>query len=109
MPDARPLIGMDLPDVVHCAGHVLPASATVTVGNSTCGQCDGTHDHVWTACRTTGHLRSHAREPVRCVVCGGRRCSTDGCTSRLGHADMHVLAGDRVREAPISPEERHTD
>jgi hypothetical protein len=103
--DTRPVIGVHLPDVAHCRGHAPLGADPVTVANSTCGQCDGTHDHVWAACTTVGHLRSHTREPVRCVVCGGRKCTTPACTSRLGHADMHVLARGAVREIPRLPED----
>ena len=101
----RPVIGVDLPDVVHCDGHRRPLASLVTVANSTCAQCDGTHDHLWVTCTSLARLRSVTREPIRCVVCGGRKCSAGGCISRLGHADMHVMARGRVTDSHFLPED----
>ena len=66
--------------------------------NHTCGQCDGSHAHVWVAWHDAPGNRAGGSVvggssgpglPVRCRVCGGRKCDTAACRLRRHHHDDH--------------------
>lgn len=52
-----------------------------------CPQCDGSHVHVWVAWH---HAPDAAYGvPVRCRICGGRKCDRPACSLRRHHAEEH--------------------
>ena len=80
------------PVVGECHGHR---------DGSTCLQCDGSHDHEWAAWRGaprvegllgTSVVGGHSGPgiPVRCRICGGRKCDVPVCVSRRHHLDPHT-------------------
>ena len=56
--------------------------------HATCRQCDGSHWHEW---KPWGDAPSSFSPgvPVRCVICGGRKCDVPECMGRRHHADPH--------------------
>lgn len=65
-----------------------------------CPQCDGSHDHQWVAwhdapqvSRGTSVTGGHSGPglPVRCTVCGGRKCDMSACMLRRHHGGDHEL------------------
>lgn len=58
---------------------------------STCPQCDGSHEHEWVAWpQAPSWIASGGGVPVRCRVCGARKCDNANCTSRRHHRDPHI-------------------
>lgn len=87
------IVGENVPDVRECFGHPVkrhPSQADLT--RSQCDQCNGSHDHDWVSCAT---IFAGGGIPVRCHVCGARKCDTLGCIERRHHRGPH-LAHDRV-------------
>lgn len=78
------------PDVSEC---YYPAPSLVAAGH-TCPQCDGSHDHEWVAWHDVPH-GAYKRDgkprglPVRCRVCGGRKCDRPTCPLRRHHGGDH--------------------
>jgi hypothetical protein len=68
------------PDVPECYGHR---------DGSVCAQCDGSHDHQWI--EGAPPYPSSTAIPVRCSVCGGRKCDWSACWERRHHRGPHVL------------------
>ena len=68
------------PEVDECH---WPAPTLVAAGH-TCLQCDGSHEHQWVAGPPTP-----AGIPVRCRVCGGRKCDMAACRLRRHHQEDH--------------------
>lgn len=69
--------GQPWPDVPECfepAGHVCP-------------QHDPRHEHTWQAGRPLPY--EGARVPVRCVVCGARKCDRRRCIRIRHHREDH--------------------
>lgn len=69
------------PDVQEC---YWPARGLVEQGH-TCAQCDGSHDHVW----VSGPEVPYGGVPVRCRICGGRKCDMPACRLRRHHPEDH--------------------
>lgn len=66
--------------------------------NHSCAQCDGSHDHDWVAWHGAEHpfpgwsvtgKQGGPGIPVRCKVCGGRKCDHDDCLLRRHHRGPH--------------------
>lgn len=53
----------------------------------TCAQCDGSHYHAWAAWEDAP--LGGAGTPVRCRICGARKCDHPECTARRHHRDPH--------------------
>jgi hypothetical protein len=68
------------PDVPECYGHQ---------DLDTCQQCDGSHTHQWVEGARVG-----MGIPVRCAVCGGRKCDFDECWERRHHRGPHISVVD---------------
>lgn len=73
-------------------------SNSVLHPDHTCGQTDGSHDHLWVAWKTVPTVapgialvnrQSGPGIPVRCKVCGGRKCDVDTCLLRRHHGGDH--------------------
>lgn len=67
-----------------------------------CEQCEPTHVHVWKAWPKAPIGLIHISSPgipVRCTICGARKCDFDNCDSRR-HDHVHVegLALPHIRE-----------
>lgn len=84
---SRPVLGpQPWPEVNECYGHKNPWEA--------CAQCNGDHDHVW----RRGLARWSRSIPVRCRLCGARKCDMPACTERRHHRGPHLLlTGEVVR------------
>lgn len=79
MPDATtapwPIVGECFSK--HRAGH-------------SCPQCDGSHEHVWVTWRWAPRaIKSGPGFPVRCRICGGRKCDQPACQLRRHHREEH--------------------
>jgi hypothetical protein len=79
------------PVVPECYKHTNP--------DETCPQCDGSHEHVWKAWLDAPKTGSGSAVvggtsgpgvPVRCTVCGGRKCDLSNCSGRRHHAPPHT-------------------
>lgn len=69
--------------------------------NHSCPQCDGSHEHEWIAWHDAPHPASDPTGsslvgrtsgpgiPVRCRICGGRKCDIDACRLRRHHREEH--------------------
>lgn len=80
---------MPWPDVDECRG----SSRQQMLQGHSCAQCDGSHEHQWATWRAIpeGHPLSYGPGlPVRCKVCGGRKCDRDHCWERRHHSGPHV-------------------
>lgn len=67
------------PDVTECHGHPND--------DALCAQCDGAHEHRW----VEGPRRPGTSAiPVRCAVCGARKCDVPECWERRHHRAPHV-------------------
>ena len=84
------------PIVAECHGR---APSRVAQGHS-CAQCDGSHDHQWVAWHEAPRTGSDSGStvvgkssgpgiPVRCKVCGARKCDQPDCRLRRHHAEDH--------------------
>ena len=90
---------MPWPDVPECQAHK---------GEQTCGQCGGTHGHLWVTWRLipVGHpLADGSGLPTRCQVCGARKCDLGVCWERRHHQGPHTNI-DGVVIAPIGAPRR---
>lgn len=65
------------PDVPECYGLHRPGES--------CRQCDGAHEHRWVE-----GAPDVMGVPVRCLVCGGRKCDVGECWERRHHRGPHV-------------------
>jgi hypothetical protein len=52
-----------------------------------CSQCDGSHEHQWVAWPDAPNARYGL--PVRCRICGGRKCDVAACRLRRHHLEDH--------------------
>lgn len=70
------------------------------VGDDNCPQCDGSHEHEWVewkqAPKVAGTRQTVVIDkmsgpgvPVRCRVCGGRKCDLPACLLRRHHGGSH--------------------
>lgn len=80
--DGLPVVGIDVPDVRECFGHK----------GASCEQCNGSHAHVWVQCARVGKYPGDRRYPVRCRVCGARKCDVPDCIERRHHRSPHMSA-----------------
>lgn len=89
-------IGEDVPDVGECYGHQRERAQ----GNllASCPQCDGSHDHVWVVCVKPERSYQGGAVPIRCRICGGRKCDNEGCTQRRHHSEPHLYADGTIRK-----------
>jgi hypothetical protein len=78
-------VSLPWPDVGECYGHRNPDDG--------CQQCDGSHEHRWV------EGPANYGVPVRCSICGGRKCDVDDCWERRHHQGPHISVVDgSVRE-----------
>ena len=69
------------------------------IADHVCPQCDGGHDHRWVAWHdapevapgitNAGPLYAAPGIPVRCTVCGGRKCDLPECRHPRHHYGPH--------------------
>lgn len=52
-----------------------------------CAQCNGSHEHVWVAWKDAPDARYGV--PVRCRICGTRKCDLPECSARRHHIGPH--------------------
>lgn len=90
-----PVVGVDLPEVGECYGHVRKAyGATMPDPFTTCDQCDGRHRHEWVHALVLDKWGVVIGDAWRCRLCGGRRCDVE-CNERRHHRGPHLSpAGD---------------
>lgn len=70
------------------------------VAGHRCEQCHPTHRHKWKAwSKAPRWVKSGPGVPVRCRVCGGRKCDYSDC-SLMRHTHTH----DSVRAIPTTGE-----
>jgi len=87
-------VGAPWPIVSECH---YPAPSLAAQGHQ-CPQCDGSHAHHWVAWHdapqaftgwsVTGKVGGPGL-PVRCRVCGGRKCDMSSCLLRRHHGGDH--------------------
>lgn len=79
--------GAPWPVVSECYGEVSHRKDE----QKSCPQCDGSHEHEWIAWhdRPDSFFGPYG-VPVRCRVCGGRKCDHANCLNRRHHRDPHV-------------------
>lgn len=69
-----------------------PAPRLIAEGHQ-CPQCDGSHVHIWLVWRTPDPevlgVSTTGALPVRCKVCGGRKCDVRNCSLRRAHGEPH--------------------
>lgn len=82
------VVGREITDVGECYLHR---------DDSTCAQCDGSHQHEWRRCVVLNKQGGFVGEATRCRICGGRKCDNVGCRGRRHHRDAHVYESGRVR------------
>lgn len=87
------IIGENVPDVRECQGHPVPTIRDLSLLVSddydrfACAQCDGSHRHDWVSCATLAPERG---VPIRCHICGARKCDVDECLERRHHRSPHL-------------------
>lgn len=93
------------PLVDECYGHQRAVRRGET--DPTCPQCDGSHRHRWLAWHEAPQVApgiscvakmSGSGLPVRCAVCGGRKCDDPVCAERRHHDGPHLGFNDTVRQ-----------
>lgn len=66
---------------------------TLVKQQHTCSQCDGSHDHQWVGWHDVDskvtRFADGAAVPVRCRICGGRKCDMPTCFLRRHHRGDH--------------------
>ena len=73
------------------------------IPDHSCEQCQPTHVHVWKAWaeRPDWHWGPYG-VPVRCTVCGARKCDVANCDSRRhDHIHTHGLALPHIKEPKV--------
>lgn len=92
------------PVVDECYGHELERRRGAA--NPTCLQCDGSHEHRWTAWHQAPQVApgvscvakgSGSGIPVRCTLCGARKCDDPSCRERRHHTGPHLGFDDTLR------------
>lgn len=76
------------PIVDECHGHLLSLNASVAemLNPPKCPQCRGGHVHDWRAWpKAPGWVTAGAGVPIRCRICGTRKCDRIGCQQRRHH------------------------
>lgn len=64
-----------------------------------CPQCDGSHEHRWLAWpEAPQSIKAGYGVPVRCTVCGGRKCDDALCMNRRHHSDPHTGYDGSIRK-----------
>lgn len=89
-------IGEDVPDVGECYGHQRERQHGNTLAS--CPQCDGSHDHAWVVCVLPERSYVGRAVPIRCRICGGRKCDNEGCTQRRHHSEPHLYSDGTIRK-----------
>lgn len=82
------------PIVGECYGHRPKAGKGIEpmLAAASCRQCNGDHEHEWLAWASApGWVAGGPGIPVRCRVCGGRKCDAEGCDRRR-HDHLHTDA-----------------
>lgn len=92
-----PVVGVDLPDVPECYGHVRRVNGIPEPDPFTsCPQCDGRHHHEWVDCLVVYGHGERSDLAHRCDICGGRRCDVD-CMERRHHRGPHMSPTGELR------------
>lgn len=75
----------EVPEVPECFGRHRTDGVYDPL--KTCPQCDGKHEHRWVEDpnAATGYAI-----PVRCSVCGARKCDVSDCWERRHHRGPHL-------------------
>lgn len=80
--------GKPWPDVQECYGGHRTKSGIALYGNvEDCPQCDGRLNHQWVEWK---EAPADYGVPVRCRICGARKCDLPDCQLRRHHAGPHL-------------------
>ncbi len=82
------------PIVNECRGHLVSLNATfeeIFSGRYKCPQCAGKHEHDWRSWpKAPVWVTAGSGVPVRCRICGARKCDLDGCQERRHNGHRHA-------------------